>query len=73
LSVTGNIIFNFVPKTGPENFVLVADLNVIQIVSLDPDTGNTPHTVYYGNAHSDIVTVVYDTTTDTVLWIDKSK
>ncbi|XP_069113207.1 low-density lipoprotein receptor-related protein 5-like [Argopecten irradians] len=57
----------------PRNFMLVADLNLIQMVSLDPNTEPRPHTVHHGHSQSDILSVVYDSINNTVYWIDTAK
>lgn len=58
---------------GPENFLLYADLNTIQLVSLDKDTEATPHILLYDDVTSNFVALTYDETTDTIYWSDLTR
>lgn len=55
---------------GPQNFLLVADLNTLKLVSLDEDTEPGAHTLLYDNIDSNFVALAYDETTDSVYWSD---
>ncbi|XP_050396212.1 uncharacterized protein LOC126814850 [Patella vulgata] len=54
----------------PANFVLFADLNSLKMVSLDPESESTVHTIQYGHIRSNFVAVAYDKSTDTIYWSD---
>jgi len=52
---------------------MYADLNTIQLVSLDKDTEATPHILLYDDVTSNFVALTYDETTDTIYWSDLTR
>ncbi|KAK0061867.1 low-density lipoprotein receptor-related protein 4-like isoform X1, partial [Biomphalaria pfeifferi] len=57
----------------PGNFLLVADLNTLKMVSLDDFTETGPRTVLYDNIDSNIAALIYDDVTDTIYWSDLTR
>ncbi|KAL8588650.1 hypothetical protein ACOMHN_001967 [Nucella lapillus] len=57
----------------PQNFLMYADLNTLQLVSLDKDTEATPHVLLYDDVLSNFVALTYDPTTDTIYWSDLTR
>ncbi|GFO27156.1 low-density lipoprotein receptor-related protein 4-like, partial [Plakobranchus ocellatus] len=57
----------------PQNFLLVADLNTIKMISLDEGFESAAHTLYFGDVHTNIVALAYDSMTATVYWNDIPK
>ncbi|KAK7497721.1 hypothetical protein BaRGS_00011116, partial [Batillaria attramentaria] len=64
---------NYATCDRPENFLLYADLNTLQLVSLDSDTEATPHVLLYEDIASNLVALTYDDTTDTIYWSDLTR
>ncbi|BFZ13036.1 hypothetical protein BsWGS_16075 [Bradybaena similaris] len=57
----------------PQNFLLVADLNTLKMISLDDDTETGAHTLFYSSVESNFVALAYDNTTDMIYWSDITK
>lgn len=60
-------------EQGPQNFLLVADLNTLKMISLDDDTETGAHTLFYASVESNFVALAYDNTTDMIYWSDITK
>ncbi|XP_012940627.1 uncharacterized protein LOC101861747 [Aplysia californica] len=57
----------------PQNFLLVADLNTLKLVSLDDNTDTRSHNLLYSDVKSNFVALAFDKSTDTVYWSDLTK
>ncbi|CAL1546461.1 unnamed protein product, partial [Lymnaea stagnalis] len=57
----------------PTNFLLVADLNTLKLVSLDDNTESGARTFLYDSIDSNFVALIYDEVTDTIYWSDITK
>lgn len=71
--LTGHVLIEYSCFIGPENFLLFADLNTLKMLSLDPGTEETVHTLHYGATAANYVGLVYDETTDTIYWNDQTR
>ncbi|XP_060601666.1 uncharacterized protein LOC132754927 [Ruditapes philippinarum] len=55
----------------PDNFLLYADINKIQLLSLDKDLSTEPITLFYGDGQSNIESVAYDESKERLYWADR--
>jgi hypothetical protein len=58
---------------GPDNFLLYADINKIQLLSLDKDLSTEPITLFYGDGQSNIESVAYDESKERLYWADRHR
>ncbi|KAL3858987.1 hypothetical protein ACJMK2_009231, partial [Sinanodonta woodiana] len=59
--------------TRPDNFLLYADLNTINLLSLDEGSDPQPQTLVRGGTQSNFVALAYDSTLDMIYWSDHSR
>ncbi|KAK3580303.1 hypothetical protein CHS0354_003537 [Potamilus streckersoni] len=59
--------------TRPDSFLLYADLNTINLFSLDEGSDPQPQTLVRGGTQSNFVALAYDSTLDMIYWSDHSR
>ncbi|XP_053401221.1 uncharacterized protein LOC123549544 [Mercenaria mercenaria] len=55
----------------PDNFLLYADINKIQMLSLDKDLFSQAITIFYGDGQAHIASLAYDESKERVYWADR--